>query len=226
MTIRALIFDFDGLILETEEPVFLSWQELYREHGCQLSFDDWATIIGTMDADFDPLKSLEDCIGRSLPDNRAQRRLQRETELILERPALPGVEKYLKDAQRLGLRIGLASSSPCSWVTNHLTRLRLIDYFQAIRGRDDVKLTKPDPELYLAAAEGLGVPTEEAIALEDSPNGITAAKRAGMYCVAVPNVLTRRLPLEQADLRLDSLIDLPLEELIKKIEAQLSQTVQ
>jgi HAD superfamily hydrolase (TIGR01509 family) len=218
--IHALVFDFDGLILETEEPIYLSWRELYQQFGCQLSFEDWGSIIGTANGGFNPKKSLERCAGHAIPEDALRKRLQRETELILERPILPGIEAYLKDARRLGLKVGLASSSPCSWVTMHLERLGLIEYFQVIRASDDVKKTKPDPELYLSACAGLGVPASQAIALEDSPNGVAAAKNAGMYCVAIPNVLTRRLPLEQADLRLESLEEMRLESLLAKAEAR------
>ena len=91
-----------------------------------------------------------------------------------------------------------------------------------IRASDDVKRTKPDPELYLSACQGLGVPASQAIALEDSPNGVAAAKNAGMYVVAIPNILTRRLPLEQADLRLKTLEDMKLESLLAKAEARLT----
>ena len=218
--IRALVFDFDGLILETEEPIYLSWLELYQKFGHQLSFEEWGSIIGTAHGDFDPRKNLERCTGRPVPEDALKKRLQRETELILERQALPGVETYLKDARCLGLKIGLASSSSCSWVTHHLERLGLIEYFQVIRASDDVKQTKPDPELYLSALAGLGVPASQAIALEDSPNGVAAAKNAGMYCVAIPNVLTRQLTLDQADLRLSTLEEMKLESLLAKAEAR------
>lgn len=220
--IRALVFDFDGLILETEEPVYLSWQELYQQFGCQLSFEDWGSIIGTANGEFDPRRTLERCVGQPIPEDALQKRLQRETELILDRPVLPGVEAYLKDAKNLDIKVGLASSSPCKWVTSHLERLGLIEYFQVIRASDDVKRTKPDPELYLSACQGLGVPASQAIALEDSPNGVAAAKNAGMYVVAIPNILTRRLPLEQADLRLKTLEDMKLESLLAKAEARLT----
>lgn len=220
--IRALVFDFDGLILETEEPVYLSWLELYQQYGCQLSFEEWGSIIGTANGEFNPKRTLEGCVGYTIPEDALQKRLLRETELILERPILPGVREYLEDAKYLGLKVGLASSSPCNWVTQHLERLGLIDYFQVIRASDDVKQTKPDPELYLSACAGLGVSARQSIALEDSPNGVAAAKNAGMYCVAVPNVLTRRLPLEQADLRLTSLEEMKLESLLAKAEARQS----
>ncbi len=216
---RALVFDFDGLILETEEPVYLSFREMYEKFGCELSFEDWGTLIGTTHAVFDPFKELENCIGRQIPEDTLKERYRREIEMILERPVLPGVVEYLEDAKRLGIQVGLASSSPSSWVVSHLERLGLIDYFQVIRTKDNVKMTKPDPELYLSACAGLGVPAYQAIALEDSPNGIAAAKKAGMYCVAIPNALTRQMPLEQADLRLNTMAEMSLETLLAKAEA-------
>ncbi len=214
--IKALIFDFDGLILETEGPVYLSWQELYQSLGFNLSYETWATIIGTADGSFDPHKELESLVGGALDwDKIEPLRRTREQELVETQPILPGVEAYLKDAKRLGLKIGLASSSSCQWVTGHLTRLGLIDYFDCIYGSDDVQCTKPDPELYLAVLGMFNLRGDQAIVLEDSPNGVLAAKRAGTFCVAVPNEMTRQLPLEQADLRIDSLADLSLEELLE-----------
>jgi HAD superfamily hydrolase (TIGR01509 family) len=127
---------------------------------------------------------------------------------------LPGVEQLLRDAYDLGLKIGLASSSSCDWVQMHLSRLDLIKFFDCIYGKDDVRITKPDPELYESVLQALGARPDEAIVFEDSPNGILAAKRAGIFCVAVPNHLTQQLQLDQADLRLDSLADLSLQEIL------------
>ena len=103
-------------------------------------------------------------------------------------------------------------------MTGHLEQRGLKEYFACVLGADDVELTKPDPGLYLAVLECMGVRAEEAIAFEDSPNGVLAAKRAGLYCVAVPNPLTKQLQLDGADLLLDSLEDLPLQELIARVE--------
>jgi HAD superfamily hydrolase (TIGR01509 family) len=218
--IRALIFDFDGTILETEGPVLQSWQELYQSYGSSLTLEEWAVNIGTAEETFDPLDELEKRLGRGLDRDRvAPARRQRELDIIVHQPVLPGVQEYLDDARRLGLKVGLASSSSCAWVTGHLSRLRLLDYFDVINARDDVPRTKPDPILYLATLAGLGVEGKQAVAFEDSPNGVLAAKRAGMQCVAVPNAITRRLPIQGADLWLDSLAELPLEELLRQIEA-------
>ena len=217
--IRAIVFDFDGLILDTELPEFQSWQTIYQAHGCMLPFAVWATCIGTTEA-FDPYAYLEEQLGRAV--DREAVRLQHRQQcdaLIAAQAVLPGVHDYIADARRLGLQLGVASSSSRAWVHGHLTRLELHQHFVCIACRDDVPRTKPDPALYQAALAALGVRPEEAIALEDSPNGILAAKRAGLFCVAVPNVLTRQLPLDHADLQIPSLAALPLSELLRTIHS-------
>lgn len=215
--IRALIFDFDGLILDTEGPEFQTWQEIYAEHGGTLSFDSWAETIGTIGG-FDPYAELERQLGRAL-DREAirQRRRQRFQELIAGQTARPGVTDYLEAASARGLRLAVASSAPRDWVAGHLERLGLRQYFDCLRCADDVTRVKPDPELYLAALAALDVLPTEAIALEDSPNGITAAKRAGLFCVAVPNPLTGQLSLAHADLQVESLAQLSLDQLLARV---------
>ncbi len=217
--IEAIVFDFDGLILETETPIYQSWKEIFQANGCQLSFEDWSTIIGSANVEFDPMEELTRQMDGNL-DRQAidiQQR-QRERELILAQPVQPGVKSYLDAALRLRLKIGLASSSSCDWVEGHLERLGLRSCFDCIVASDDVELTKPDPALYTSVCAALGIEPGRAVALEDSPNGALAAKRAGLYCVAVPNELTKNLPFPAVDLRLDSLADMPLEELLAQLE--------
>ncbi|MFZ0534034.1 MAG: HAD-IA family hydrolase [Anaerolineales bacterium] len=218
--IRALIFDFDGLILETEGPSYKSWEEVYQSFGFALPFSTWSTIIGTTQGEFDPCLELKKKVkGRVDWEGIESRRRASEKALIEAQSVMPGVEQYLKDARRLGLKTGLASSSSCKWVIGHLTRLGLVDYFDCICASDDVEHTKPDPELYLSVLRELDVSAEEAIALEDSPIGIQAAKQAGLFCVAVPNPLTRQLSLSQADFQLGSLAEMLLEQLLNKVVA-------
>jgi HAD superfamily hydrolase (TIGR01509 family) len=217
--IKALVFDFDGLILETETPIFQSWQELYQGYGFELRLDQWIANVGTAEEQFDPMMDLEQKLGRSLDQaNLLRRRRQRELELIRSQPVLPGVHGYLESARKLRLRVGLASSSPCKWVVGHLERLGLIGYFDAIAASDDVARTKPDPALYRTAVEWLEVAPNEAVAFEDSLNGLIAAKRAGLYCVVIPNALTQQLDLDEADIRLDSLEEMALRDLIASLE--------
>lgn len=219
--IQALIFDFDGLILETEEPVYQSWQEIFQEYGCTFTFDLFSAHIGTTDGAFNPLVELESQVGKPLPGREIHQRQQaREMELVLKRSILPGVLDYLESAKAMGLKIGLASSSECAWVTGHLSRLGLIDYFDSIKGSDDVQNTKPDPELFLTSINDLGVSPDQAVVFEDSVNGIIAAKKAGLQCVWVPNILTNRLSTDLADIRLKSLEDIPLFELLQILDNQ------
>ena len=212
--IEALIFDFDGLVVDTETPDYESWQEIYQAYGASISFAEWARWIGTMGT-FDPYGYLEEQLGRRI--DRAAVRAQRRARLAAHmagKTALPGVREHIQGAKRLGLKLGIASSSPRDWILRNLGLLGLESYFDCIRCGDDVERTKPDPAVYLAALSALGVEAHQAIALEDSPNGVWAAKRAGIYCVAVPNALTRHLSLDHADLQLGSLADLPLERLL------------
>lgn len=216
--IRALVFDFDGLILDTEEPVYRSWLEVYQAHGEELPFDRWVQIVGSTTTGFHPQHHLEERLGRPLPKEVLDRRIGRRTEMVLANTVLPGVVSHLDAARELGLKIGVASSSTREWVAGHLARLGILDRFECMRCRDDVEHAKPEPDLYLAVLECLGVQALDAIAIEDSPNGVTAAKRAGMRCVAIPNSITARLDLTAADLTLTSLAEVTLRELITRFE--------
>lgn len=216
--IRALVFDFDGLMVETEEPIFRAWQRIYREHDQELPLELWVTIIGTASGPFDPIRYLEDRVGRPLDRqgfDQLERRYYQEASAM--QSLMPGVREYLDDARRLELRVGIASSSARSWVVEHLERFALLDRFDAIVCRDDVTRVKPDPELYRQAVKRLGVTAAEALALEDSTNGIASAKAAGLRCVAVPTVMTAGLDLSRADLTIPSLGAVPLADLLAQI---------
>lgn len=215
--IRALILDFDGLILDTEGPAYQSWAEIFEEFGADLPLSAWEAWVGGSPEMFDPCGYLESQVGRAVDrQTLSARQREREAELIAAENALPGVEEYIAQAKRLGLKLGLASSSDCGWVYRHLERLGLRKQFDTIKCADDVSVVKPSPELYLSVLEELGLDAEEAIALEDSPHGITSAQAAGLFCVVVPNSLTRELDTAHADLYLDSLADMPLEELLAR----------
>ncbi len=216
--IRGIVFDFDGLILETEGPDYQSWRDLYEEYGCSLPVERWSVLIGTAEHGFDPYAELEAQLGKPLDRTEVRtRRRARYAELVATQQVMPGVLEYIHDARRLGLRLGVASSSSWDWVTSHLERLDLARYFDTLACRSDVARSKPAPDLYLLAVEALGLAPYEVIALEDSPNGIASAKAAGLFCVAVPNDLTRGLPLGAADLVLVSLADLSLQELLTRV---------
>ncbi|NLX11712.1 MAG: HAD-IA family hydrolase [Chloroflexi bacterium] len=217
--IEALIFDFDGLIVDTEMPEFIAWQEIYHAHGAELILADWAVSIGTAPEAFDACAHLEAQIGRAVDHAHLNRACKaRHIALAAREAPRPGIADYLSEARRLGLKVGLASSSSRRWLVDHLARLSLLDAFDCISCADDVAQVKPDPAVYTGALETLGVAAHSALAFEDSPNGIHAAQAAGIFCVAVPNDLTRHLDLSHADLQLDSLAGWPLVELLAEVE--------
>ena len=180
-------------------------------HGCSLPFDKYSACIGTIGG-FDLHGYLEEQSGRSFDRVDLEQACNtRWLELMTTQPVLPGIAACVLSAQNRGWKLAIASSSTRKWVTRNLQKFGLFNAFDAICTSDDVTAVKPDPALYLLALERLGVRAEEAIAFEDSPNGILAAKRAGIFCVAVPNPLTKDLPLELADRRLHSLEEFDLD---------------
>jgi putative hydrolase of the HAD superfamily len=218
VAIRGLLFDFDGLLIDTETPSRLAYEELYREHGHELPLDKWATLVGTIGAEFDPDAHLEQLVGRPLDRGRMAQRLRaREHELCDLEDLRPGIEDYLAEAERLGLKTAIVSSSTREWIARHLQRLDRVNSWDAIVAADgDVERAKPQPTLYLLALDALGLQPDEAIAFEDSLNGIRAAKSAGILCVAVPNPITETFALDEADLLLGSLEEVSLVELLDR----------
>jgi HAD superfamily hydrolase (TIGR01509 family) len=218
--IRAFLFDFDGLILDTETPSRQGWEWLYRRHGFELPAEKWATVVGTIGAPWDPMRHLEELVGEPLPrDELNQHRFARELSIIEAEELRPGIAEYLAEAKRRGLRRAIVSSSSRRWIDMHLQRLERAVGWDAIVAADhDAARAKPRPDLYLEALDLLGVAAGEAVAFEDSPNGVSAAQAAGIYCIAVPNEATREMGLDHADLLLHSLADLPPAELLARFE--------
>ncbi len=219
MPIRAFLFDFDGLILDTELASRAGWEMLYREHGHELRADLWATLVGTHGG-WDPMAHLEELVGEPLDwESLNERRYAHELALIEAEELRPGIADYIAAARRHGLKRAIVSSAPRYWIDMHLHRLEEAAGWDAICTADRVpERAKPAPDLYLDALGILRVGADEAVAFEDSPNGVRAAKSAGIFTVAVPNEVTRELGLDEAgaDVVLDSLADLPPEELLSR----------
>jgi HAD superfamily hydrolase (TIGR01509 family) len=220
--VKALIFDFDGLILDTETPEYQVWQAMYREHGFELPREEWGRIIGGYGvSSFDAAEHLSLLTqGRLDSASLRERHRSESAALTLSQKVLPGVMSYLRDAKRLGIKLAIASSSPHSWVEKHAGRLGILSYFDKIVCADDVAAgrTKPNPDLFLLALDQLEVRKDQAIVFEDSPNGVKAAQSAGIFVVAVPNQVTSLLSIENANLTLTSLTNLSLSELLDKVQ--------
>ena len=214
MTIDALILDFDGLILDTESPIFEEWQAAFRARGHELGLDVWQHGLGTHGA-YDPCAHLAELTGEAFDHEALRQEIRARNMARCEAlDLLPGVRERLAEARALGLLTAVASSSTSTWVEGWLARHGIRHLFDAVCSRDHVERVKPAPDLYLLAAARLEVPPPRCLVFEDSPNGIRAARAAGMRCVAVPNPVTRTLPLEGADLVLPSLGERSLSEIL------------
>ena len=215
MHYKGIIFDFDGTIFDSEVPEYETWVEIFKQYKANLPISEWAKCVGSSNDTFDIIAYLEKQIDHKV-DAQTIFELQRKLsdDRIAKETVLPGVTGLIQQAEQIGIRLAIASSSPHEWVNTHLTRLGLIHHFEVICTADDVYNVKPDPELFLCAANRLGLAPEQVIVIEDSPNGITAALQAGMVCIVVPNGVTRHLDTSHATLKFTSLAYISLESLL------------
>jgi HAD superfamily hydrolase (TIGR01509 family) len=213
LNLQSLIFDFDGLIVDTEKPGFDSWNELYADFGRRLTLDDWRGATGYVGG-FDPAIHLEGLLERKLDwHNLVPRREARNWELTVKQGVLPGIRELMVAAVNAGIPVGVASNSGFGWVNDGLERLGLRGLVGAIVTRDMVLNPKPAPDVYLKTAETLQVSPGSSVALEDSEPGCRAAKAAGMRAVVIPNQFSERQDLSVADLVVPSAKALSLERL-------------
>jgi len=209
--IRALVFDFDGLIVDTETPLIDSYGEVHARHGVAFDRARFVRSVGHSEYTFDPWH------GFSPHTDRASLELERRTykdEILHRQPILPGVESLLSAARTAGIHIGLASNSEHSWVEPHLQRIGLFEYFEFLACREDAPSPKPEPDLYNLVLNRFGLRGHEAIAFEDSHTGSLAAKRAHLWAVAVPNESTAHHDFAHVDLRAHSLAEVSLDTLL------------
>lgn len=223
--IKAIIFDFDGLIIDTETAWYKAHKEVWAKlYDVELPLEIWAKAIGTSSEVYDPMKYLEEKAAVPVDRTRVHQEAAKVYKLLMkDQDIRPGVRTYLQEASQMGLKIALASSSTREWVESYLTQFDLISYFQSINTSDIVKNVKPDPELYLKAISALQVEGHEAIAFEDSLNGLEAAKAAGVHCVVVPNTVTSFMDFAIADLRIQSMADQPLKDVIQQVAGSIKE---
>lgn len=210
--VEAVIFDMDGLIVDSETPEYLAWKATYARYGLDFPLASWLRNVGRNDNPFDPLGPFRRKDSPASPEAVAA--VWREQHAALERDflrPLPGVTLLLAALRRSPFRTAVASSSQVSYVRARLADLGLVHLFDAVAGGDEVSRAKPAPDVYLLAARRVAVPPDACVALEDSENGVRAAKAAGMWCIAVPSPLTRTLDFSAADLVVGSVEAITLE---------------
>ena len=219
MPVRAFLFDFDGLILDTETASRAGWAWLYEQHGHELPDERWREIVGGSSTGWSPMAHLEELVGEPLEREALnERRYVHELTLLEAEQLRPGIADYLAAAEERGLKRAIVSSATRRWIDMHLERLeRTVGWDAIITADRDPERSKPRPTMYLEALDVLGVQARDAVVFEDSPNGVRAAKAAGIFVVAVPNAVTRDYGLEDADVVVDSLADLPPETLLTRL---------
>jgi len=189
---RALIFDFDGLILDTESTEVEIWNDFYAKVGLTFTMDAYINAIGSNSPeDFHPAILLADREGEERSFEQIRQDFRKIAYLRCEQlEAMDGVVDLIKNAKTKGYFLAVGSSASYSWVQTHLNRLGLLDKFDVIVTFDDVENAKPAPDIYLKVLEKLDVSAENALVFEDSQNGVLAAHRAGIRAIAVPNPIT------------------------------------
>lgn len=213
--IRAVIFDFDGLVVDTESTGYLTWKEIFDQHGHHLPVERYAQAVGTdfLTGGYDPRRDLEQLTGQAFDwDAMENTRRERERDLRKLLLTLPGVRDRLSEARSLGMKTAIASSSPRWWIDSWMEQLAIRDQFDHISTVDDTGKVKPDPSLFLHAAENLGVDVTEAVIFEDSLNGLMAAQSAGIRCIVSPGPMTRHLDFTGAWMQVESLDQVSLVE--------------
>jgi HAD superfamily hydrolase (TIGR01509 family) len=216
--VRALLFDFDGTMLETESSSYGSWRELLAEHDYDLTHDTWSAAVGTIDG-VDPVELLESHLGAPVDRDALQhRQAALHREMLTEEVLRPGIQRIVDEARARGVHTAIVTSASERWVREHLGRLDLDAHWEHIVAADgDPDRAKPAPLLYEEALALLGIAPAEGVAIEDSPNGIAAAKAAGLVTVAFPNPITARMDLGHADVVLHDLDGLGLEGLLTSL---------
>ncbi len=223
LRLQAVLFDFDGVIMDSETALYESWQRTYAAHGCTLSLELWAANVGGYNYEvFHPLDYLEQQAGRPV-DKEAVNEARRACYLlhVNKLDVIPGVRNAIADVKARGLKLAAVSSSSQNWVPVHLKRLGLYDNFDVIVCGNEVKKVKPDPAGYHLALERLRIKPQAAFTIEDSPKGIAAARAASLYCVAVPNPVTRAANLTGYDKLLQGLDKQPFEDVLKEVQQEM-----
>ncbi|HEX3731074.1 MAG TPA: HAD family phosphatase [Opitutaceae bacterium] len=211
--IRALVFDFDGLVIDTESALIDAYADIHAKYGMPFERQAFLESVGHADYAFDPWHAFEKRADRAALEVERQ---QRNRERMLEQPLLPGVVALIDGAAAAGLKLGVASNSRHPHVDGNLKRLGLFAKFQATVCREDVPSPKPEPDVYRLAVNRLGLRPHECVALEDSQTGILAAHRAGLKTVAAPGASTRHHDFSQADWTVASLAEVSVAALEKR----------
>lgn len=206
---KGIIFDFDGVLVDTEWAIYQSWVHLYAREGQEISIATYAPCLGAGYSHWDPAAHLEKLTGKQYDWEKETPARQAMLEADLARMGLmPGAAELLDWCAEQGIGVTVASSSSRRWVQGWLEKLGIYDRFAGVFTRTDGYPVKPDPALFEAARACLGLEKEDCLIIEDSENGTIAAQNAGILCAAIPNRMTSASDFSRAAYRFASLLDL------------------
>lgn len=205
----AVIFDMDGVLVDTFEAHFESWRVVAHQEGAEMTRQQFAETFGRTSREIIALlwpEKADDTVAIRAFDDRKELAFRK---IIAETfPAMPGVDGLLASLASEGISMAVGSSGPPANVALVVDKLAATEIFAALVTGDDVTRGKPDPQVFLLAAERLGVAPERCIVVEDARAGLLAARAAGMHCVGIASTGHTRHELAAADLVVDSLTEL------------------
>ena len=215
--IAAIVFDFDGLLMDTETTSLASWRYEWSQWGLELDESHFFVDHGG-DTTAERYAQLANAVGTEYNQllSHERRTAYRETR-HLELDLAPGIAAWIDEARSSGLRLAVASSSPADWVTKHLHRVGRLESFETLACGDDVDAHKPAPDVYRLALQHLGVDSDNAVAVEDTPHGVASARAAGLRCIAIPSPYFDHARFEEANLVLDSAEEMSLREALSRL---------
>jgi len=213
--IGAVMFDFDGIVLDSETPEYESHRRIYERCGIELTVEEWCGVIGTWSEGHDEQWFRRLCaLSADAPTRDAYFAERRQVfDEIVPAGPMRGIRDLLLTLREAGVPAAVASSAPARWVVGAVERIGLRPLFDTVVTGDEVTHRKPAPDVYLEAARRLGVDPARSVAIEDSGPGISAARAAGMKAVAIPHWLTVRHDLSGADLTVAHAGELTLDRL-------------
>lgn len=216
--VKALVFDLDGTIIDTEKSLFESYRQAFLYYEYDLTLDVWGKWVGGVGTPKKACDYVAKQTGLEINFEKIQE-IHKETffQLIKKEKPLPGVLEMLEAGKLAGFRIGLATNSPSSWANYFLDTLKIREYFDNVFTSDHVKQPKPAPEIYKKSVAYFNVEPKEAIAFEDSVIGSLAAKRANLFTIAIPSTLTKEATFDHVDLQVDSMKHVDLHALTEEI---------
>ena len=206
---RGIIFDFDGVLVDTEWAIYQSWVHLYAREGQEISIATYSPCLGAGYSHWDPAKHLENLTGKSYDWDKETPARQAMLEADLERMGLmDGAAELLDWCAEQGIPVTVASSSSRRWVQGWLEKLGIYSRFAGVFTRTDGYAVKPSPALFEAAQQCMGLRKDDCLIIEDSENGTIAAQNAAIPCVAIPNRMTESSDFSRAAYRCASLREL------------------